>query len=90
MWSGGVAAVGGVAEGVDVEAVEARGEARDLPPHLSMPGGGVLDEVDGAGDRAVDAAAADEGDALDCRVSLHPSSFSGSGTRTVHVDAAGA
>jgi hypothetical protein len=33
----GVAAVGGVAEGVDVEAVEARGEARDPSPHLGVP-----------------------------------------------------
>lgn len=65
MGSGGVAAVGGVAEGVDVEAVEARGEARDPPPHLGIPGGGVLDEVEGAGDSAVGATAADEGDALE-------------------------
>ena len=35
--TGGVAAVGGVAEGVDVEAVEARGEARQPSPHLGVP-----------------------------------------------------
>jgi hypothetical protein len=33
----GIAAVGGVSEGVDVEAVEARGEAREPSPHLGVP-----------------------------------------------------
>ena len=35
--TGGVAAVGGVAEGVDVEAMEARGKAREPSPHLGVP-----------------------------------------------------
>lgn len=65
MGPGRVAAVGGVAKGVDVEAMEARSEAGDPPPHLGIPGGGVLEEVEGAGDRAVAAGAADEGDALE-------------------------
>lgn len=64
MGPGGVAAVGGVAEDVDVESMPARSQARDLAPHLGVPGGGALEEVEGAGDRAV-GAASDEGDPLE-------------------------
>jgi len=45
MGPGGVAAVGGVAEDVDVESMHARSQARDFAPHLGVPGGGVLEEV---------------------------------------------
>lgn len=37
-----------------------RSQARDLAPHLGVPGGGVLEEVNDPSDRAV-GAAADEG-----------------------------
>jgi len=35
--TGGVAAVGGVAEDVDVESMHARSQARDPAPHLGVP-----------------------------------------------------